>query len=81
MKPLNQFPKVETISESVEPLSRKCDSNFTQNEHVYTICCRSEVAGDVISGENIRTIKCYAVLNFEAASINSFQENQNRPFA
>ena len=41
---------------------------MTQNEHVYAICCRPEVAGDVISGENVKTGKGYTMLNFEAAS-------------
>ena len=48
--------------------------NMTQNEDVYAICCRPEVAGDVISGENVRTIEGYAVLNFEVASFSSFME-------
>ena len=48
---------------------------MTQNEHGYAICCRSEVAGDVISGDNAKTIEGYAVLNFEAAIISSFREN------
>ena len=47
-----------------------------QNEHVYAICCRPEVAGDVISGENVTTIGGYAVLNFEIASFNSFRDIQ-----
>ena len=38
---------------------------MTPNEHVYAICCRSEVAGDVIFSENERTIEGYAMLNFE----------------
>ena len=42
---------------------------MTQNKHVYAICCRSEVAGDVISGENVNTIEGYAVLNFEVVSL------------
>ena len=50
--------------------------NMTKNEHVYAICCRMEVAGDVISSENVRTIDGYAVLNFEAASLCSFRGNQ-----
>ena len=40
-----------------------------------------EVVGDVISGENVKTIKGYAVLNFVAANISNFRENQNQPFA
>ena len=46
---------------------------MTQNEHVYEICCRPEVVGDGISGENVKTIEGYAVLNFEVASSSSFQ--------
>ena len=39
----------------VEPLSRNGHPNMTQNELVYAIFCRSEVAGDgdVISGEDV----------------------------
>ena len=54
---------------------------MTQNENVYAIYCWPEVAGDVISGGNVKTIEGYVVLNLEAASISSFQENQNQPFA
>ena len=54
---------------------------MTQIEPIFAIYCRPEVAGDVISGENIKTIECYALLNFEAAIFSSFWENQNRPFA
>ena len=54
---------------------------MTLNEHVYAIFCQPEVAGDVISGGNVKTTEGYAVLNFEIASINSFRENQNQPFA
>ena len=42
---------------------------MTQNEHVHAICCRLEVAYDVLSSENIRTIEGYALLNFEATSL------------
>ena len=47
---------------------------MTQNEHVYAICCRPEVAGDVIFGDNLQTIDGYAVLNFEVASFSSFRD-------
>ena len=46
-----------------------------------TICWRPEAAADVISGENVKTIEGYALLNFEAAILSSFWENQNQPFA
>ena len=44
---------------------------MTQNEHVYAMCCRPEVAGDVISGEDVKTIESCAVLNFEIANFSS----------
>ena len=48
-----------------------------KSEHVYAICCRPGVAGDVISGENVKTIDGYAVLNFEVASFSSFRDIEN----
>ena len=54
---------------------------MTQNEHFYAIFCLPEVAGDVISGGNIKIIECYVVQNFEAANFSSFRENQTHPFA
>ena len=39
-----------------------------QIEHVYAICCRPEVACDVISGENVKTFEGYVALNFEKKS-------------
>ena len=51
---------------------------MTDNEHVYAICFQPVVAGDVIFGENIKTIEGYALLNSEAAIFSSFRENQNR---
>ena len=44
---------------------------MAQNKHVWAICCQPEVAGDVISTENVKTTEGYAVLNFEAAGISS----------
>ena len=46
---------------------------MTHNEYVYAICCRPEVAGDVISCENLKTADRYDLLNFEAARISSFR--------
>ena len=54
---------------------------MAQNEHVYAICCRPEAAGDIVSGEEVKTVEGYALLNFETANISSFRENQNQPFA
>ena len=53
---------------------------MTKNEHVYAICCRPEVHGDVISGKNVTTIESWTVLNFEFASSNSFQDIQKKTF-
>ena len=75
MKLLNHFPKLHTISESLESLSRNRDPNMTQNEHVYSICCRPEVAGNVISHEAVKTIECYTVLNFGVATTIALREN------
>ena len=47
---------------------------MTQNEYVYAICCRPEVAGDTIPSDNIKSVEGLAVLNFEAASFSSFRE-------
>ena len=73
--------KTVNFSESVEPSSRNSDPNMTQNEHVYAIYCRSEVASDVIASGNVKTVESYFVVNFDAASISSFRENKNQPFA
>ena len=51
-----------------------------QNEHVYATFCRPEIAGDVISGGNVKTVEGYVLLNFEAANISSFTANQNKSF-
>ena len=63
-----------TVSKTVEALSRNHRLNITQNEHVYAIWCRPEVAGDVISGANVKTIEGSAVLNVEVASFSSFHD-------
>ena len=43
-----------------------------QNGHVHVICCRREVADDVISGENEKTVEGCGALNFEVASFSGF---------
>ena len=50
--------------------------NITLNEHVHAICCRLEVAGDAISGQNVKTIQGYVVTNFEVASSTNFRDIQ-----
>ena len=47
-------------------------TNMTQNEHVSEICCQPEVDADVISGQNVKTVEGYVVVNFEVASCRSF---------
>ena len=61
------------FSESVEPLSRSRDQNMTQDEHVCVICCRSKVDCYVISGQNVKTVLGYIVVNVEVASSSSFR--------
>ena len=57
MKRLNDSFQKVNFCESFEPLSRNHHPNMIQTEHVYAICCRPEVAGEVISGENEKTIE------------------------
>ena len=52
---------------------RNRHQNMTQNEHVYAICWLLEVAGDVISSADVKTVEGYAVLHFEADSVSSFR--------
>ena len=47
---------------------------MTQNLHVCTICFRPEAVYDVISGQNVKTIEGYIVVNFAVASSNSFRD-------
>ena len=53
---------------------------MTQNLHVCAIFCRSEVDYDVISGQQIKTLEGYLVVNFEAASSNSFRDIPKNQF-
>ena len=53
---------------------------MTQVERVYAICCPPEVAGDVISGENVQTVEGYSVLNLEVASFSSVRDIQRSHF-
>ena len=47
---------------------------MTQKEHVYAICYRPQVAGDVISDGNVKTIVRYIMLNIEVASFSTFRD-------
>ena len=55
---------------------------MAQNERVYAIFCRTEIAGGVIYGENVKTIEGYRAVNFEneVASSNSFWDIQKNHF-
>ena len=53
---------------------------MTQNEYVYAISCRLEVGDDVISGEIVKTIDGYALLNFEVASLSIFRNIKKSHF-
>ena len=66
--------------ELVEPLSRNSHPKMTQNEHVYTICCRSEAASDVISGWKVVTDPGYIVVNFAVASSSGFWDIKKNYF-
>ena len=73
MKPLNKFPKpygkLLRIG-WVKPLSRNRHPNMTKNEHVCVIFCRPEVAGDVISGGNVKTtVEGYVVLHLKLIAL------------
>ena len=62
MKPLNDgFQNCKLVQNRLNRY-REIAMNMTQNEHVSEICCRPEIAGDVISGENVKTIESYALL-------------------
>ena len=65
----------------IKSLLRNRDQNMTQNECLCAICCRSERASDVISGENVNAMEGYALLKFETAGLSIFGENQNHSFA
>ena len=43
------------------------------------ICSRPEVADDVISGEDVETLRNNSYVNLWVASFSSFQENRNQP--
>ena len=53
---------------------------MTQNGHDYAICCQKEVAGDVVSCGNVKTIESYLALNFEVDSSSSFRDFSKRSF-
>ena len=55
--PESTFTKLLTFSNSVEPLARNRDQNMTKNVHVYAIFYRPEMANDLISVRNVKTVE------------------------
>ena len=76
-----QMTHLNHIFQNCKPF-RNRHPNMIQNEHVYAICCRPEVAGDVIYGEDVQTFRYFVCVcvNLWAASFSSFQEHRNQPF-
>ena len=42
------------------------------------ICSTPNVAGDIISGEDVKNVRIYLILKFELISSNSFQDNPRK---
>ena len=53
---------------------------MSQNEHVYAICCRLEVDDAVISGQNVKTLEGYVMVNFEIVGFSGFRDIQKNHF-
>ena len=47
---------------------------MTQNDHVYAICCRCEVDGDVVSGQNVNATVGFVVVNLGIANSSYFRD-------
>ena len=54
--------------------------HMTKNEHLYAICYGWEVAGYVFSGESVKTVERYGVLNLVGASFSSFRDIKKNHF-
>ena len=72
--------RVTNILEILLTFIKKSDQEMTKNDHVYANCCRPEVAGNVISGRNVKTIENYVLVNFEVASSSSFRDRLKNQF-
>ena len=44
-----------------------------QHGHTYSICCRPEVAGDIVLGFDVKAVEGYVMVNFEVVSCNNPQ--------
>ena len=56
------------MMKSLERLSSYRNLNLTQNQHVCAICGGLEVAGDVISSRNLKSVESYMAANVEVGS-------------
>ena len=56
---------------------REIATRTTQNEQIYAIYCRPEIAGDVIAGENLNTMERYVALKFDCVSFSCFRDIKN----
>ena len=61
------FPEPSTFSISVGLMSRNLDLNMTPNRYTCAIYGRLEVASDVVSSRNVKTIEGWTWVNFEVA--------------
>ena len=58
-----------------------CDGEVSDGSgSMNAICSRPEVADDVISGMDVKTLRYYACVNVWVAIFRSFRENLNQPF-
>ena len=69
------FSKTVNLLQVGWTVIEKGDLKMTQNKHVYAIGSRSEVADDVVSGEDVETFWEYVSVNLLVASFSSFWEN------
>ena len=73
----NCKPFRDQLNDYQEIVIRK---NVAQNEHLHAICGRLEVAGDVISGLNVKTIDGWRLVTFEIAGLSNFREKLKNSF-
>ena len=59
-------------------LSRNRDPSMTNNGHIYAICCRPDVADDVVCVGWMWTIEGYEAANSEIGSSSRFRDITNK---
>ena len=65
----SELYKTVNLFEIDRAVVEKSRPEHDKNEYFYAIRCRSEVAGEVISCESIKTREGHDLLNFEAVSL------------